>query len=75
MLHLSGAAVLTAGAVCAVGVVGFVGLVAPTAPGRSSVAGTGGWCPCRRAWEPLLVSVADTLGRTVIAQPRFRQVW
>jgi iron complex transport system permease protein len=61
------AAVLTAAAACAVGALAFVGLVAPHAA-RALVGATH-----RRAMPvavllgALLVSVADTLGRTVIA--------
>jgi ABC-type Fe3+-siderophore transport system permease subunit len=67
VLHLSGAAILTAGAVCAVGVVGFVGLVAPHCA-RSLVGGRHRRVlPLAAILGALLVSVADTLGRTVIA--------
>ncbi len=67
VLHLSGAAILTAGAVCAVGVVGFVGLVAPHCA-RSLVGGRHRRViPLAAVLGAALVSVADTLGRTVIA--------
>ncbi|MBF8187206.1 iron ABC transporter permease [Nonomuraea sp. K274] len=64
---LGGAVLLTATAVAAVGVVGFVGLIAPHAAralagGRHSRA-----LPVAALLGALLVSLADTLGRTVIA--------
>ena len=62
-----GAALLTATAVSAVGVVGFVGLVAPHAA-RALVGGRHTRVlPVAALLGALLVSVADTLGRTVIA--------
>jgi iron complex transport system permease protein len=64
---LAGAAVLTATAVCAVGVVGFVGLVAPHAA-RALVGGRHSRVlPVAALLGALLVSLADTIGRFVIA--------
>lgn len=61
------AAVLTAMAVAAVGVVGFVGLVAPHIA-RALVGGRSGRViPVAVLVGALLLVVADTLGRTVIA--------
>lgn len=66
LLHLGGAALLTAGAVCAVGVVGFVGLVAPHCA-RALVGARNGWVmPVAALIGGVLVSVGDTVGRTVI---------
>ena len=60
-------ALLTASAVSAIGVVGFVGLVAPHLA-RSLVGGSHARViPVAALLGALLVSVADTLGRTVIA--------
>jgi iron complex transport system permease protein len=64
---LSIAVVLTATAVAAVGVIGFVGLVAPHAA-RSLVGQRHARVlPVAALLGALLVSVADTVGRTVIA--------
>ncbi|MFI6484701.1 iron ABC transporter permease [Nonomuraea sp. NPDC050663] len=64
---LGGAVVLTSTAVGAVGVVGFVGLVAPHAA-RALVGGRHSrLLPVAALLGALLVSLADTLGRTVIA--------
>src|SRR5690606_15344245 len=64
---LGGSVVLTAAAVTAVGVVGFVGLVAPQAA-RALVGGRNLRVLVVAALlGALLVSVADTIGRTVIA--------
>lgn len=64
---LSVAVVLTATAVAAVGVIGFVGLVAPHAA-RALVGGRHALVlPMSALLGALLVCVADTLGRTVIA--------
>ena len=61
------AVLLTAVAVAAVGVIGFVGLVAPHAA-RALVGGTHARViPTAALLGAILVSVADTLGRTVIA--------
>ena len=67
MVALVAAAVLTSTAVSAVGVVGFVGLVAPHAA-RALVGGRHARVlPVAALLGGLMVSVADTLGRTVIA--------
>ena len=67
MIALGAAALLTSTAVSAVGVVGFVGLVAPHAA-RALVGGRHARVlPVAALLGALLVSVADTLGRTVIA--------
>lgn len=67
LVVLTAAAMLTATAVSAVGVVGFVGLVAPHAA-RALVGGQAGRVlPVAALLGAVLVSVADTLGRTVIA--------
>ena len=64
---LVASALLTATAVTAIGVVGFVGLVAPHAA-RAFVGGRHARVlPVAVLIGALLVSVADTLGRTVIA--------
>ncbi|MFI7124758.1 iron ABC transporter permease [Nonomuraea sp. NPDC050153] len=64
---LGGAVLLTATAVSAIGVVGFVGLVAPHAA-RALVGGHHARVlPVAALLGALLVSLADTLGRTVIA--------
>ncbi|WP_082491945.1 iron ABC transporter permease [Leifsonia sp. Root4] len=64
---LSVAVVLTATAVAAVGMIGFVGLVAPHAA-RALVGGRHALVlPMSALLGALLVCVADTLGRTVIA--------
>jgi ferric hydroxamate transport system permease protein len=64
---LGGAVLLTSTAVSAIGVVGFVGLIAP----HAARALTGGrhvrLLPVAALLGALLVSLADTLGRTVIA--------
>lgn len=61
------AAVLTAAAACAVGALGFVGLVAPHAARALVGARHVRAVPVAVGLGALLVSVADTLGRTVIA--------
>src|SRR5690606_35188558 len=67
LVVLAAAATLTATAVSAIGVVGFVGLVAPHAA-RALVGGNHGRVlPVAALLGALLVSLADTLGRTVIA--------
>ncbi|SDH67087.1 iron complex transport system permease protein [Actinokineospora alba] len=67
LLLLAAAGVLAATAVSAIGVVGFVGLVAPHLA-RSLVGGRHGRViPVAAVLGAGLVSVADTLGRTVIA--------
>jgi iron complex transport system permease protein len=64
---LAVAALLTSAAVVAIGVVGFVGLVAPHLA-RSLVGGRhAALVPVAALIGALLVSVADTVGRTVIA--------
>ncbi|GIH24595.1 iron-hydroxamate transporter permease subunit [Acrocarpospora phusangensis] len=64
---LAGAVLLTATAVSAIGVVGFVGLVAPHAA-RALVGGRHARIlPVAALLGALLVSLSDTLGRTVIA--------
>lgn len=67
LLLLSAAALLTAAAVCAVGVMAFVGLVAPHAARALVGARHGRVVPVAMLLGALLVSVADTLGRTIIA--------
>jgi ferric hydroxamate transport system permease protein len=67
LVVLAGSALLTAAAVSAIGVVGFVGLVAPQAA-RALVGGRHARVlPVAFLLGALLVSLADTLGRTVIA--------
>jgi ABC-type Fe3+-siderophore transport system permease subunit len=67
LLLLSISVLLAAAAVAAVGVIGFVGLVAPHAA-RALVGGRSRLVlPTAALLGALLVSVADTLGRTVIA--------
>lgn len=61
------AVALTATAVSAVGVVGFVGLVAPHAARALVGARHGLVLPLAALLGALLVTVADTIGRTVIA--------
>lgn len=64
---LSVAVLLTATAVAAVGVIGFVGLVAPHAA-RALVGGRHALVlPMSALLGALLVCIADTLGRTIIA--------
>ncbi len=67
LVMLAAAALLTAAAVCAVGVISFVGLVAPHA--ARALVGTRHVrvLPTAMLLGALLVSVADTMGRTVIA--------
>lgn len=67
LLLLGASAVLTAAAVCAVGVVGFVGLVAPHAARALVGSRNGRVIPVSMLLGAVLVSVADTVGRTVIA--------
>jgi len=64
---LGGAVLLTATAVSAVGVVGFVGLVAPHAARALAGGHHARVLPLAALLGGLLVSLADTLGRTVIA--------
>ncbi|MEV6598644.1 iron ABC transporter permease [Actinoplanes sp. NPDC051346] len=67
LLTLAAAALLTSTAVSAVGVIGFVGLVAPHAA-RALVGGRHRRVlPVAALLGALLVSLADTVGRTVIA--------
>ncbi|WP_203931645.1 iron ABC transporter permease [Virgisporangium ochraceum] len=67
LLTLTAAALLTSTAVAAIGVVGFVGLVAPHAA-RALVGGRHSRVlPMAALLGAVLVSVADTFGRTVIA--------
>ena len=66
-LLLGGSVLITAAAVCAVGVVGFVGLVAPHAARALVGARNGRVIPVAMLLGALLVSVADTIGRTAIA--------
>ncbi|RPK38448.1 Iron(3+)-hydroxamate import system permease protein FhuB [Streptomyces sp. ADI92-24] len=61
------AVVLTAAAVAAVGVIGFVGLVAPHAARAAVGQRHGRVLPVAALMGALLVVVADTVGRTVIA--------
>jgi iron complex transport system permease protein len=61
------AAVLTAAAACAVGALGFVGLVAPHAARALVGSQHRRAVPVAIGLGALLVSVADTIGRTVIA--------
>jgi ABC-type Fe3+-siderophore transport system permease subunit len=66
-LLLGLACLLTATAVAAVGVIAFVGLVAPHAARALVGARNARALPVAALLGALLVSVADTLGRTVIA--------
>ncbi|MFI7078644.1 iron ABC transporter permease [Micromonospora sp. NPDC049903] len=67
LIALGAAALLTSTAVSAVGVIGFVGLVAPHAA-RALVGGRHSRVlPVAALLGAALVSLADTLGRTVIA--------
>ncbi|MBB1154894.1 iron ABC transporter permease [Amycolatopsis dendrobii] len=61
------AAVLTAAAACAVGALGFVGLVAPHAARALAGSRHSRSLPVAAALGAVLVCVADTLGRTVLA--------
>ncbi|GAA3959086.1 iron ABC transporter permease [Actinoplanes auranticolor] len=65
--YLTLAAVLTAAAACAVGALAFVGLVAPHAARALVGARHSRVLPVAVLLGALLVSVADTLGRTLIA--------
>lgn len=67
LLHLAGAGLLTAAAVSAVGVVGFVGLVAPHCARALVGARNGRVLPIAALIGGVLVSLGDTLGRTLIA--------
>ncbi|WP_255641075.1 iron ABC transporter permease [Isoptericola luteus] len=67
LVLLGAAALTTAAAVCAVGVIGFVGLVAPHAARALVGARHRRVLPVAMLLGALLVSVADTLGRVVIA--------
>ncbi|SHI62068.1 iron complex transport system permease protein [Nocardiopsis flavescens] len=64
---LAGAAVLAALGVVAVGVVGFVGLIAPHLARALVGARNGRALPVAMVLGALLVSLADTLGRALIA--------
>ncbi|WP_350281656.1 iron ABC transporter permease [Kribbella sp. HUAS MG21] len=67
LLALLAAALLTAAAVSAIGVVGFVGLVAPHAA-RALIGGRHARIlPVAALLGAILVSLADSLGRTVLA--------
>lgn len=67
LIALGGAALMTAAAVSAIGVVGFVGLVAPHAA-RALVGGRHArMLPVAALLGAVLVSVADSLGRTLLA--------
>ncbi len=66
LLHLAGAAILTAASVCAVGVISFVGLVAPHCARALVGARHGRVIPVAVLLGGVLVSVGDTVGRTVI---------
>ncbi|WP_314148251.1 iron ABC transporter permease, partial [uncultured Leifsonia sp.] len=61
------AVTLTAAAVAAVGVIGFVGLVAPHAARSLVGQGSARVLPVAALLGAVLVSVADTIGRTLIA--------
>ena len=67
LLLLGTAAVLAALSVVAIGAVGFVGLVAPHLARFMAGARHGRMIPLSMLLGALLVSVADTLGRTLIA--------
>ncbi|MPZ96814.1 MAG: Fe(3+)-hydroxamate ABC transporter permease FhuB [Propionibacteriales bacterium] len=67
LVALGGAAVLASTAVSAVGVVGFVGLVAPHAARALVGSRHRRVIPVAMLLGAILVSVADTIGRTVIA--------
>ena len=67
LLLLGGAALVTSTAVSAVGVIGFVGLVAPHAARALVGARHSRTLPMAALLGALLVSLADTVGRTVIA--------
>jgi ABC-type Fe3+-siderophore transport system permease subunit len=67
VLLVSAAALLTAASVCAVGVVAFVGLVAPHAARALVGARHTRVLPVAMLLGALLVSLADTAGRTVLA--------
>ncbi|MGP3958373.1 iron ABC transporter permease [Nonomuraea sp. 3N208] len=64
---LGGSVLLTATAVSAVGVIGFVGLIAPHAARALVGARHARVLPVAMLLGALLVSLSDTLGRTVIA--------
>ncbi|WP_265523579.1 iron ABC transporter permease [Oerskovia flava] len=64
---LTSSALLTAAAVCAIGVVGFVGLVAPHAARALVGSRHGRVVPVAMLLGALLVSVADTVGRAAFA--------
>ncbi|WP_166847260.1 iron ABC transporter permease [Isoptericola sp. BMS4] len=67
LVLLGAAALTTAAAVCAVGVIAFVGLVAPHAARALVGARHSRVLPVAMLLGAVLVSVADTLGRVVIA--------
>lgn len=67
LVLLGSTVVVTAAAVCAVGVVGFVGLVAPHAARALVGSRSARVVPVAMLLGALLVSVADTVGRTVVA--------
>ncbi len=68
------AAVLAALSVTAIGVIGFVGLVAPHAARALVGARHSRVIPTAVLLGGLLVGIADTIGRTVIAPRSFRRV-
>ncbi|MEU4395314.1 iron ABC transporter permease [Kribbella sp. NPDC023855] len=67
LIALGGAALMTAAAVSAIGVVGFVGLVAPHAARALVGARHARLLPVAALLGAVLVSVADSLGRTLLA--------
>lgn len=67
LITLSTAAVLSASAVSAIGVVAFVGLIAPHLARSLTGARHRRLIPVTAAVGAVLVSLADTLGRTVLA--------
>ncbi|NEA37508.1 iron ABC transporter permease [Streptomyces sp. SID13031] len=67
LVALVGAALMTAAAVSAIGVVGFVGLVAPHAARALVGARHARLLPVAALLGAVLVSVADSLGRTLLA--------
>jgi iron complex transport system permease protein len=67
LILLTATVVLTAAAVSAVGVIGFVGLVAPHAARALVGARHSAVLPLSALLGAILVCVADTLGRTIIA--------
>ncbi|GAA2632771.1 siderophore ABC transporter permease CdtC [Dactylosporangium fulvum] len=67
LFTLTAAALLTSAAVSAVGIIGFVGLVAPHVARALAGGRHARVLPVAALLGALLVSLADTLGRTVIA--------